>query len=138
MANNSILHEEELDALQVRLTERDKTKHGFYGCVLFNRDGPEAAAAITVLRARVAALEAERDRWRDQARNAEVNLATMEDRAMAAESRNAEWADRADAAEAELQRSSEAIPALEGTGANVSLVKDMHAALAAYEARRKG
>lgn len=50
---------EELDALQERLLSRDKSRHGYSGHPLYNRDGPEAAEAITALRARVAELEAQ-------------------------------------------------------------------------------
>lgn len=40
-----------------RLQARDKSRHGYYGHPLYNRDGPEAAA-------RIAALTAERDEAR--------------------------------------------------------------------------
>ena len=52
---------EELDALQQRLLSRDKSRHGYSGHPLYNRDGPEASGAITALRARVAELDAATD-----------------------------------------------------------------------------
>jgi hypothetical protein len=63
---------EAVEGLAERLTQTDKTKHGYYGYVAFNRDGKEAASTLRALSARLAELEAERDSavrgrndWRD-------------------------------------------------------------------------
>jgi hypothetical protein len=49
---------EAVERLAERLTQTDKTKHGYYGYVAFNRDGKEAAATLRALSARVVELEA--------------------------------------------------------------------------------
>jgi len=46
---------DETDELVTRLRQRDKTKHGYSGNPLYNRDGPEAAARIEALTAERAA-----------------------------------------------------------------------------------
>lgn len=51
--------DEELDALVGMLQQRDKSKHGYTGHPLYNRNGSQAAAVITALRAQLAEARAE-------------------------------------------------------------------------------
>ena len=49
--------DEELDALVQMLQQRNKSKHGYTGHPLYNRNGLQAADAITALRAQIARRE---------------------------------------------------------------------------------
>ena len=54
--------------LAKRLRSSKRERHGIYGRVLVNPDGPEAADTIEALLAENAALRAERDEWRNTVR----------------------------------------------------------------------
>jgi len=80
---------EAVERLAELLVQADKTKHGYYGYVMFNRDGKRAASALR-------ALAAERDR------NAAIAIKALERATLAEEWRDHDKA-RAEKAEANLE-----------------------------------